>query len=82
VYDVSFVGTDTACGLGKERTMDDKLKALVAAALDRGSMTADEIKEQRVSFAYGNAPEESKSTMETMRIAAEYFDRIAKEEEQ
>jgi len=59
--------------------MDSKLEKLIDAARER-QMSPDDVKEQRVSFAYGNAPEESKSTMETMRIAAEYFDRVAEEE--
>jgi hypothetical protein len=42
-------------------------------------MTTDELEAQRISFAYGNAPEESKSTIETMKIASTYFKKIEEE---
>ncbi len=58
-----------------ERTLTELLKA----ARER-QMTPAEIEEQRVSFAYGNAPEESKSTMDTMRLASTYLHKIAEEQ--
>ena len=55
-----------------------KLEKLLEAARQR-KLTPEEIEEQRVSFAYGNAPEESKSTMETMRLASTYLKKIEEE---
>jgi hypothetical protein len=55
------------------------LNELIETARTR-QMTDEEIEAQRVSFAYGNAPEESKSTIETMRIASTYFKKIDEEE--
>lgn len=58
--------------------MNEKLEQLIEAAKTR-QMSAEEVEEQRVSFAYGNAPEESKSTMETMRLASTYLKKIEEE---
>ncbi len=46
--------------------MDKTLQDLVEALRDR-EMTAEEYQEQRVSFAYGNAPTEDKTTKEEVR---------------
>jgi hypothetical protein len=46
-----------------------ELEQLVAAAKAAG-ITDEELKEQRVSFAYGNAPENSGITKESARMAA------------
>lgn len=59
--------------------MDRKLEELIEAARHR-RMSPEEVEEQRVSFAYGNAPEESKSTIETMRIASTYLKKIEEEQ--
>jgi len=70
--------------IGEQSWLEDltmektKLEKLLDAARQR-KMTAEEIEEQRVSFAYGNAPEESKSTMETMRLASTYLKKIEEE---
>ncbi len=55
------------------------LNRLIDAARTR-RMTDEDLEAQRVSFAYGNAPEESKSTIETMQIASTYFKKINEEE--
>lgn len=47
----------------------NKLDRLIEAARGR-KMTAAEAEEQRINFAWGNAPEESSSTIESVREAA------------
>ena len=59
--------------------MDRKLEELITAARQK-TMSVTDIEEQRVSFAYGNAPEESKSTIESMRIASTYLKKIEEEQ--
>jgi len=46
-----------------------ELERLVSEAKERG-ITDAELQEQRVSFAYGNAPENSRITKESVRSAA------------
>lgn len=48
----------------------EALEATLKAAVQRGVSDA-ELQEQRVSFAYGNAPERSKITKETIRHASQ-----------
>jgi len=59
--------------------MDQELEKLLEAARNH-QMTPAEIEEQRISFAYGNAPEESKGSIETMRHASTYFKGIVADE--
>lgn len=47
----------------------EKLEQLVAASLAAG-VTDEMLQEQRVSFAYGNAPEGSRITKDSARLAA------------
>ncbi len=46
-----------------------ELERLLSEAKERG-ITDAELQEQRVSFAYGNAPEDSRITKESARSAA------------
>ncbi len=46
-----------------------ELERLVSASLEAG-VTDDQLQEQRVSFAYGNAPEGSRITKDSARRAA------------
>lgn len=48
--------------------MSDKVQALVDQLRDY-KMSAEEIAEQRISFAYGNAPQDDKSTKDEVREA-------------
>lgn len=36
-------------------------------------VTEDELREQRISFAYGNAPQRSSITKDSVRIASEHI---------
>jgi hypothetical protein len=53
-----------------------ELDALLETAR-KHPVTDDQLREQRVSFAYGNAPEGSKITKESVRVASESM-RIAR----
>jgi hypothetical protein len=46
--------------------MDEKLKKLAEQNRSR-SMNATQREEQRIGFAYGNAPKNDKNTIETIR---------------
>lgn len=46
-----------------------KLDQLLESAKQR-EMTPDEVEAQRVSFAFGNAPDGDKGTVETVRAAS------------
>jgi len=46
--------------------MDEKLKALVEKDRSR-SMSKEQRAEQRIGFAFGNAPKNDKNTRETIR---------------
>lgn len=59
--------------------MSEQLNKLIETAR-RKQMSAAEVEEQRVSFAYGNAPEESKSTIETIQLASTYLKKIEEEQ--
>ena len=48
-----------------------ELDDLIRASLEAG-VTDEELQEQRVSFAYGNAPEGSRITKDSVRKAAAY----------
>jgi hypothetical protein len=48
--------------------MEDRLSSLVDSIRDY-RMTSEEVAEQRVGFAYGNAPHDSPSTREEVREA-------------
>jgi hypothetical protein len=58
--------------------MTDKLNELLNAARQR-EMSADDTEVQRVSFVYGNAPEEDRGTKETVRAASIYAKKVAEE---
>jgi hypothetical protein len=58
--------------------MDRKLDELLKAARTR-QMTAKEEEEQRIDFAYGNAPEGDSGTVETVRAASTILKRSAAE---
>ncbi len=49
--------------------MDKKLDELLKEARNR-LMTVKELEEQRINFAYGNAPEGDSGTVETVRAAS------------
>lgn len=49
-----------------------ELDRLIEASIKRG-VTDDELQEQRVSFAYGNAPEDSRITKDSARKAARHI---------
>ncbi|MEH6808284.1 MAG: hypothetical protein V7651_05490 [Hyphomonas oceanitis] len=49
---------------------DVELVELLAKAKDRGNVTDAELLEQRISFAYGNAPESKAITKESIRKAS------------
>lgn len=46
-----------------------ELEALLSASISRG-VTEEQLQEQRVSFAYGNAPEGSRITKDSARMAS------------
>lgn len=49
--------------------MDRKLETLIESARNR-EMSPEEWEEQRINFAYGNAPDGDNSTKETVRAAS------------
>ena len=51
------------------RPADPELKKLLNAAKDR-KVTTEELEEQRVSFAFGNAPDSHFITKESVRAAS------------
>jgi len=53
--------------------MDQELKGLVEAARSR-TLTKEELAAQRVSFAYGNAPEKDQNTKETVKAVLDYME--------
>ena len=56
--------------------MNRKLEELLEAARSR-QMTVKEEEEQRIDFAYGNAPEGDSGTVETVRAASTILKRSA-----
>lgn len=48
--------------------MSERINMLVDRLRDH-TMSAQEVAEQRISFAFGNAPKEDQSTIEQVRIA-------------
>lgn len=48
---------------------DAELEALIVEAVKEG-ITAEELKEQRVSFAYGNAKADANNTKDSVREAS------------
>lgn len=46
-----------------------ELERLLASSI-RAGVTDEQLREQRISFAYGNAPEGSRITKDSARIAA------------
>ena len=52
--------------------MDTKLEKLIAAARKR-QMTVEEVEEQRIQCAHGNAPEGDKGTVESVKAASTYL---------
>jgi len=53
-------------------TVDPELTRLLAQARSR-ELTEAELREQRISFAFGNAPESLHITKESVRLAAQRF---------
>lgn len=51
-------------------TIKPELKRLLAEARDK-EVSEDDIKEQRVSFAFGNAPADSHITKDSVRLASQ-----------
>lgn len=51
--------------------MNAKLRGLIARARKR-KMTPKELEAQQVSFAYGNAPKDSKTTKKSVRAALRF----------
>lgn len=52
---------------------DDELNGLLEKSLDK-QVTEDELREQRISFAYGNAPANAKNiTKESVRKASQHI---------
>ncbi len=51
-------------------TVDPEMTAMLNSAKGRG-VTEAELREQRISFAYGNAPESELITKESVRVASE-----------
>ena len=49
--------------------IDPELMKLLDAVRERG-VTEEELREQRISFAYGNAPETSEITKDSVRRAS------------
>lgn len=53
--------------------VDDELKGLLDAS-SKTPITDDELREQRISFAYGNAPASAKSiTKDSVRKASQHI---------
>jgi len=50
-------------------TVTDEIRELLDKAKAR-EVTEEELREQRISFAYGNAPESDLITKETVRVAS------------
>lgn len=50
--------------------MDEKLKALLESARRRAPMSPAELEAQRVSFAFGNAPDGDSGSIESVRAAS------------
>ena len=53
--------------------MTEQIQRLVDQAKKRAPMTAAEREEQRIGFAYGNAPEGSRITKDSARKASEHL---------
>ncbi len=49
---------------------DPELLSLLAASMSR-TVSNDELREQRISFAFGNAPDSVYITKESVRLASE-----------
>jgi hypothetical protein len=59
-------------------TVSPEVKRLLKEARNR-EVSEKELKEQRVSFAFGNAPRESRLTKQSVRIASQRI-RLRKED--
>ncbi len=57
--------------LGEIKVDPELQKALDAARLT--PVTEDELREQRISFAFGNAPANAKNTKDSVRQASEHI---------
>lgn len=55
----------------KSAPSDEQFDRLLAEAAQAG-ITEDQLKEQRVSFAYGNAPADSKNSKASVRDASKH----------
>ena len=51
---------------------DEELNGLLAASR-KTAVTDEELREQRISFAYGNAPASAKNTKDSVRKASEHI---------